>query len=312
MVDGKQYIAMPVGNTGLQGNTALSTAPELAAVRGAPRRCCGCGSCPEPAEGKADVHVVGPAGTAVAGRVKDVCGQRGSAAGGRRRRTIRGRSPWRMCTAITSRVSSPDGKTATRPRCSNSFQSSTRSCEGWRGDRWRGSGQATRFSRQRSSTKHTCGWSISDAHHASGHGPWSELFPPESRDRRAASAHQLRPEERLGGSKLRHLARRQADRVRSTPKSRRHRADESGPLDLSAPTLTDIDRPHAAAVRRDDRCLTRELQCVSWQRAERDWCCVWCCCSRLAAGRSGISCHTPTRQPSRLMAGTRRSSAAAR
>lgn len=35
MVDGKQYIAMPVGNTGLQGNTALGTAPELGAVRGA-------------------------------------------------------------------------------------------------------------------------------------------------------------------------------------------------------------------------------------------------------------------------------------
>ena len=34
MVDGKQYIAMPVGNTGLQGNTALNTAPELGAVRG--------------------------------------------------------------------------------------------------------------------------------------------------------------------------------------------------------------------------------------------------------------------------------------
>ena len=36
MVDGKQYIAMPVGNTGLQGNNALGTAPELGAVRGAP------------------------------------------------------------------------------------------------------------------------------------------------------------------------------------------------------------------------------------------------------------------------------------
>ena len=36
MVDGKQYIAMPVGTTGLQGNTALGTAPELAALRGAP------------------------------------------------------------------------------------------------------------------------------------------------------------------------------------------------------------------------------------------------------------------------------------
>jgi alcohol dehydrogenase (cytochrome c) len=35
MVDGKQYIAMPVGNPGLQGNTALYTAPENAAVRGA-------------------------------------------------------------------------------------------------------------------------------------------------------------------------------------------------------------------------------------------------------------------------------------
>ena len=35
MVDGKQYIAMPVGNTGLQGNNALGTAPELTAVRGA-------------------------------------------------------------------------------------------------------------------------------------------------------------------------------------------------------------------------------------------------------------------------------------
>jgi alcohol dehydrogenase (cytochrome c) len=35
MVDGKQYIAMPVGNPGLQGNAALRTAPELGAVRGA-------------------------------------------------------------------------------------------------------------------------------------------------------------------------------------------------------------------------------------------------------------------------------------
>ena len=35
MVDGKQYIAMPVGNHGLQGNTALGTAPELVQVRGA-------------------------------------------------------------------------------------------------------------------------------------------------------------------------------------------------------------------------------------------------------------------------------------
>jgi alcohol dehydrogenase (cytochrome c) len=34
MVDGKQYIAMPVGNPGLQGNTALYTAPENAVVRG--------------------------------------------------------------------------------------------------------------------------------------------------------------------------------------------------------------------------------------------------------------------------------------
>jgi alcohol dehydrogenase (cytochrome c) len=34
MVDGKQYIAMPVGNPGLQGNSALYTAPEYAAVRG--------------------------------------------------------------------------------------------------------------------------------------------------------------------------------------------------------------------------------------------------------------------------------------
>jgi alcohol dehydrogenase (cytochrome c) len=36
MVDGKQYIAMVAGNTGLQGNNALGTAPELGAVRGAP------------------------------------------------------------------------------------------------------------------------------------------------------------------------------------------------------------------------------------------------------------------------------------
>jgi len=35
MVDGKQYIAMPVGTTGLQGNAALRTAPELGTVRGA-------------------------------------------------------------------------------------------------------------------------------------------------------------------------------------------------------------------------------------------------------------------------------------
>jgi alcohol dehydrogenase (cytochrome c) len=35
MVDGKQYIAMPVGNTGLQGNTALNTAGELGVLRGA-------------------------------------------------------------------------------------------------------------------------------------------------------------------------------------------------------------------------------------------------------------------------------------
>ena len=34
MVDGKQYIAMPVGNPGLQGNSALYTAPEYGAVRG--------------------------------------------------------------------------------------------------------------------------------------------------------------------------------------------------------------------------------------------------------------------------------------
>jgi len=34
-VDGKQYIAMPVGNTGLQGNNALGTSPELGGVRGA-------------------------------------------------------------------------------------------------------------------------------------------------------------------------------------------------------------------------------------------------------------------------------------
>ena len=35
MVDGKQYIAMAVGNTGLQGNTAINTAPEFGALRGA-------------------------------------------------------------------------------------------------------------------------------------------------------------------------------------------------------------------------------------------------------------------------------------
>ena len=35
MVDGKQYIAMPVGTPGLQGNAALRTAPELGMVRGA-------------------------------------------------------------------------------------------------------------------------------------------------------------------------------------------------------------------------------------------------------------------------------------
>ena len=34
MVDGKQYIAMPVGDPGLQGNTALYNAPENGAVRG--------------------------------------------------------------------------------------------------------------------------------------------------------------------------------------------------------------------------------------------------------------------------------------
>ena len=34
MVDGKQYIAMVAGNTGLQGNNALGTAPEFNAVRG--------------------------------------------------------------------------------------------------------------------------------------------------------------------------------------------------------------------------------------------------------------------------------------
>ena len=34
-VDGKQYIAMPVGTPGLQGNAALRTAPELGVVRGA-------------------------------------------------------------------------------------------------------------------------------------------------------------------------------------------------------------------------------------------------------------------------------------
>jgi alcohol dehydrogenase (cytochrome c) len=35
MVDGKQYIAMPAGNPGLQGNTALYAAPENGVVRGA-------------------------------------------------------------------------------------------------------------------------------------------------------------------------------------------------------------------------------------------------------------------------------------
>ena len=35
MVDGKQYIAMPVGNPGDIGNTTLSAAPELGSVRGA-------------------------------------------------------------------------------------------------------------------------------------------------------------------------------------------------------------------------------------------------------------------------------------
>jgi alcohol dehydrogenase (cytochrome c) len=34
MVDGKQYIAMPAGDPGLQGNFALSAAPEFGAVRG--------------------------------------------------------------------------------------------------------------------------------------------------------------------------------------------------------------------------------------------------------------------------------------
>jgi alcohol dehydrogenase (cytochrome c) len=34
IVDGKQYIAMPVGGPGLQGNTALYAAREKAAVRG--------------------------------------------------------------------------------------------------------------------------------------------------------------------------------------------------------------------------------------------------------------------------------------
>jgi alcohol dehydrogenase (cytochrome c) len=34
MVDRKQYIAMPVGNPGLQGNSALYAAPENGAVRG--------------------------------------------------------------------------------------------------------------------------------------------------------------------------------------------------------------------------------------------------------------------------------------
>lgn len=35
MADGKQYIAMPVGNPGDIGNTTLSAAPENGAVRGA-------------------------------------------------------------------------------------------------------------------------------------------------------------------------------------------------------------------------------------------------------------------------------------
>jgi alcohol dehydrogenase (cytochrome c) len=35
MVDGKQYVAMPVGSPGLQGNAALRAAPELGVVRGA-------------------------------------------------------------------------------------------------------------------------------------------------------------------------------------------------------------------------------------------------------------------------------------
>jgi alcohol dehydrogenase (cytochrome c) len=35
MVDGKQYIAMPAGDPGLQGNWVLNAAPELGAVRGA-------------------------------------------------------------------------------------------------------------------------------------------------------------------------------------------------------------------------------------------------------------------------------------
>ena len=47
------------------------------------------------------------------------------------------------------------------------------------------------------------------------------------------TGEQLRPEERLGGSELRHLARLKADRLRSTAKSRRHRVDEPGPLDRS-------------------------------------------------------------------------------
>src|SRR5918911_1142252 len=34
MVDGKQYIAMPVGSTGLQGTNALSAAPEYRGLRG--------------------------------------------------------------------------------------------------------------------------------------------------------------------------------------------------------------------------------------------------------------------------------------
>ena len=63
-----------------------------------------------------------------------------------------------------------------------------------------------------------------------GTAPNQNFFRAGSRDRRATSAHQLRPEERLGDSELRHLAGRQADRVRSTAKSRRHRVDESGAL----------------------------------------------------------------------------------
>jgi hypothetical protein len=34
MVDGKQYIAMPVGNPGLQGKSALYAVAENGAVRG--------------------------------------------------------------------------------------------------------------------------------------------------------------------------------------------------------------------------------------------------------------------------------------